>query len=208
MIIKSFTNNEKRFKEGIHFFNLEGLELRELKMVLDNNNLQSVKISDLLILWTERGVARVAKTIEMEKAWYAYEDLEETYFRFTQNVTLKVKDGNLIEDQKQKGIKKLKCNTAYLDDILSSNERISILQLSQDYGVSAIKMNALLYGFKVQQKKGEQWVLCDKYKNKNYGYESITNLKNEIIIEWTQEGRVLLYNLLKSKGLLPMIEQN
>lgn len=75
----NFSNNALRFIEGVHFFKVEGSELRTLKNRHDF--IGSVgKNARSLLLWTERGVARHAKILDTDTAWEIYEQLEDTYF--------------------------------------------------------------------------------------------------------------------------------
>lgn len=86
-IQQNFLRNKERFKEGKHYYRLQGELLKEFKAnYLNDSNLKF--ISDL-ILWTEKGAARHAKILDTDQAWEVYEALEETYFRVKeQNVAL------------------------------------------------------------------------------------------------------------------------
>jgi hypothetical protein len=79
-ISKNFTRNEDKYKEGIHFFKLEGIEKTEF--------LNHVQIHDgskhakTLYLWTEKGALLHAKSLNTDKAWEVYDMLIDTYFRY------------------------------------------------------------------------------------------------------------------------------
>lgn len=77
-ISKNFTRNQSRFKEGKHFFKLEGQELKDFKGYVLND--ESLKYVSVLYLWTDRGAARHAKILDTDEAWDVYEALEENYF--------------------------------------------------------------------------------------------------------------------------------
>ena len=77
----NFNNNKTRFKEGKHYFQLKGDELKAFKGVVNDINDPSIKFSSVLTLWTEKGAARHAKILDTDEAWNVYEELEETYFR-------------------------------------------------------------------------------------------------------------------------------
>jgi hypothetical protein len=78
VITNNFNRNKERFKRNVHFFRLEGEDLRAFRTTtqidLSSNRL------NVLYLWTERGAARHAKMLNSDKAWEVFERLEETYF--------------------------------------------------------------------------------------------------------------------------------
>lgn len=83
---QNYSNNFIRFIEGKHFFLLEGESLRNFKHSNRVENFGSVEQYTVspnarsLMLWTERGAARHAKSLNTEKAWEVFEDLEDNYF--------------------------------------------------------------------------------------------------------------------------------
>lgn len=78
-IKSNFNANKSHFKEGKHFFKLEGEELKEFKDEVRNSNLVG-KNASCLYLWTRRGASRHCKMLGTEKAWEMYDNLEENYF--------------------------------------------------------------------------------------------------------------------------------
>lgn len=76
----NFKRNESHFTEGIHFFKLEGEELKAFKNQPTLSQLVS-KHTSQLYLWTERGANRHCKILDTDKAWEQFDNLEETYFR-------------------------------------------------------------------------------------------------------------------------------
>lgn len=89
IISQNFQRNEDRFKKGVHYFRLEGDELRAFRSNRHFDDYYSGSIPQNeeyspnmpnLYLWTERGAARHAKMLNSEKAWEVFERLEETYF--------------------------------------------------------------------------------------------------------------------------------
>lgn len=78
-IQKNFSRNEKRFIENIHYFKLEGQELKEFKNRLTDSPLVG-KNAKSLILWTEKGASRHSKILDTDMAWKRFDELEETYF--------------------------------------------------------------------------------------------------------------------------------
>lgn len=115
--------------------------------------------------------------------------------------------------EKDKAIAELNEKTCYLDQILNSKHTITITQIAQDYGYSAVKFNHLLRELKVQRKVGGQWILYAPYNTRGYVHsetfipEHSTTGKVVMVSRWTQKGRLFLYGLLKKHGTLPLIEQ-
>ena len=79
----NFSNNEKRFVEGKHFYKLEGQTLKDFKNSLPNEIREPIKFAPVLYLWTDRGAARHAKILDTDQAWNVYEQLEDNYFNPT-----------------------------------------------------------------------------------------------------------------------------
>ena len=58
--------------------------------------------------------------------------------------------------------------TDYARIILSSTQTMTITQIAQDYGMSPVGMNQLLFKLHIQHKVGGQWILYIPYLNKGY----------------------------------------
>lgn len=80
-IQKNYLSNLDRFKEGVHFFKLEGDSLKQFKKGLSTNSLEPLKFAPQAFLWTEKGAARHAKMLTGNPAWDVWEKLEDTYFK-------------------------------------------------------------------------------------------------------------------------------
>lgn len=78
-IRKNLSRNLDRFEEGKHYFLLTGSELKEFKNLVPKSHLVS-KHTSQLILWTERGAARMSKIVDTDQAWGYHEYLVEFYF--------------------------------------------------------------------------------------------------------------------------------
>ena len=76
----NFFNAQKegRFVSGKHFFNLEGDDLKNLRLA--ESEVQISPMTRALYLWTKRGAARHAKMLSTDRAWEVFEQLEDTYF--------------------------------------------------------------------------------------------------------------------------------
>lgn len=118
----------------------------------------------------------------------------------------------LISDnsEKEKIINDLKPKASYCDLVLQSKSLLAMTIIAKDYGMTAQSMNKFLHESGVQYKVGECWVLYRDYASQGY-----TQNKTQVLDEektkphmyWTQKGRLFLYEFLKSKGILPVIER-
>lgn len=106
-----------------------------------------------------------------------------------------------VEEQKPK--------VTYCDNILNSPALTPITTIAKDYGMSGKKMNQLLSDFGIQYKRGSSWYLYQQYADK--GYTQSKTYGEGIVFtntEWTQTGRMFLYEELKKHHILPVIERN
>lgn len=115
--------------------------------------------------------------------------------------------------EKDKAIAELHERTSYLDQILQSKSTVTTTQIAQDYGMSAKKFNIELRNLKIQRKVGGQWILYAPYNTMGYVHsetfvpESSTTGRVIMLTKWTQRGRLFLYETLKKKNILPLIER-
>ena len=105
--------------------------------------------------------------------------------------------------------------TDYARIILSSTQTVTVTQIAQDYGMSPVRMNQLLFKLHIQHKVGGQWILYIPFLNKGYvqSFSSYFVKENgevqvKVHTRWTQSGRLFLYGELKKAGVLPLIELN
>lgn len=118
------------------------------------------------------------------------------------------REARLIAEQR---VNELTPKATYYDLVLQNNTLLSITKIAKDYGWSGTKMNHFLHENKVQFKQGDTWLLYQKYADKGYT-QSKTNIvdggkKTVMHTYWTQKGRLFIYELMKSKGYLPVIER-
>lgn len=111
-------------------------------------------------------------------------------------------------------IGELKPKADYTDRILSSKGTVPTTAIAKDYGMSAKALNQKLHELRVIYRMGSQWFLYAKYQAKGYTHSKTFDFKHsdgrpdcKMQTEWTQKGRLFLYQLLKKHGVLPMIER-
>ncbi len=96
----------------------------------------------------------------------------------------------------------------YVDKILSSDSTMTTTQIAADYGISARKLNDILHQERVQWKVGQQWILYKEYMNQNLTSSEtlVVNEGKKIVVhtKWTQEGRLLIHNILITRGFEPL----
>lgn len=109
----------------------------------------------------------------------------------------------------------LKHDKNYLDLIMRSKALLTISQIAQDYGMSGKALNKTLADMGIQYSINGQWILYAKYKD--CGYVSSRSIditradgRPDVVLhtEWTQAGRKFLYEELKKRGIIPMLERN
>lgn len=103
----------------------------------------------------------------------------------------------------------------YLEIILQSKETVTITQIAQDYGMSARAFNKLLSDLRIQRKVNGQWILYNPYNTRGYVHSHTTEITHKdgtkgtvLNTEWRQSGRIFLYEFLKDKDILPLIEKS
>lgn len=85
-VSNNFNHNKEKYTEGKHYFCLKNDELKEFKTSHENDDLLKSN-AKLVYLWTERGALLLAKSINTDVAWEAYERLVDFYFEKKQEQT-------------------------------------------------------------------------------------------------------------------------
>lgn len=116
-----------------------------------------------------------------------------------------------VKDQQ---IAELQPKAGYYDLVLQCKDAMAISKIAKDFGLSAVALNKILHDAGVQYKQGDVWLLYQKYAGKGY-----TQTKTDLYADsngvqhtkvrtcWTQKGRLFIYDLLKSRNILPLIER-
>lgn len=104
----------------------------------------------------------------------------------------------------------LKPKANYCEQVLQSESAVVTTQIAKDYGMSPQALNNVLHELGVQYKVDGQWVLYSKYQDKGYT-KSCTVIDRfgepRMQTKWTQKGRLFIYQMLKTIGVLPNIER-
>ena len=152
--------------------------------------------------------------IKVEKAWNSPEAVMARALQFANNQLSLVKKQNLelletVAVQNQQ-IAEMQPKASYYDLILQNKNTVPITQIAKDYGMSGRKFNELLHELGVQYKFRKTWLLYQQYAECGYTQSrtyAIDENRSVMHTYWTQKGRLFLYDLLKSEGILPVIEQ-
>lgn len=112
-------------------------------------------------------------------------------------------------------IQELTPKACYYDVVLNCPDLLSTSVIAKDYGKSAKWLNAYLHDKGVQFKQGGVWLLYQKYAEQSYTSTKTHNVNGadgqqhtKVHTYWTQKGRLFIYDLLKSDGIYPIVEQN
>lgn len=167
---------------------------------------------------TEKGKECRQYLIDLEKAWNTPEQVFARALKIADQTIAKLKGSveTLTAEVSVKNqiIGELKPKADYYDEILKNPGLVTITQIAKDYGMSGKKMNDILHDLGIQYKQSGQWLLYDKYSKNGYTHSETVDIVRsdgrrdvKMNTKWKQKGRIFLYNMLKDKGIVPMIEQ-
>lgn len=159
----------------------------------------------------------VLPSIRKHGAYMTSEKIEEvltnpdTLIRLAQQLKAE-KEGRLIAEQR---VNELTPKATYYDQVLASKSSVTITQIAKDYGMSGAGMNAKLHAMKVIYRQGSTWLIYAKYQKLGWtSSETIVVNKADgtkkavMHTKWTQKGRLGLYELLKKRNVLPLVEKD
>lgn len=168
---------------------------------------------------TDKGRECRQRLIDLEKAWNTPEQVMARALKMAGKTIDSLKDrckflgGQVVEQQKL--IEEMTPKANYVDHILESKSLVATTQIAKDYGMSAVRFNRILNDMKIQYKVNKQWVLYSKYQNCGYVHSKTIDITRSngdpdvtMQTQWTQKGRLFLYEELKKNGIYPVIEQN
>ena len=114
----------------------------------------------------------------------------------------------------QKQISEMKPKATYYDLVLQTKNAVNITTIAKDYGLSAVTLNKKLHDYGVQYKQGGTWLLYQQHADKGCTKTKTgvyTNKAGEeyasVHTQWTQKGRMFIYEILKEHGILPKMEE-
>jgi anti-repressor protein len=210
---------EYGFSEGIDYLSflrnrsdgLPGKPLTEHQLTID------MAKEICMIQRTEIGKRYRQYFLELEKAWNSPEAIMAKALQYAnQQLTLvrhqnKLFEGTIAIQNQQ--ITEMKPKVSYYDVVLNCKDLISTSAIAKDYGKSAIWMNRYLHEKGIQFKQGDIWLLYQKYaengytSTKTHSYLGSSGEQHtKVHTYWTQKGRLFIYELMKSDGILPQIE--
>ena len=121
-----------------------------------------------------------------------------------------------VTSQQQKQIiAEMEPKASYYDKVLASPDPVLASVIAKDYGKSGMWLNKRLHDFGIQYKLDGTWLLYQKYAEQGYTksythtYSDRLGMTHSTILTcWTQKGRLFIYDLLKERGILPLMEQD
>lgn len=126
-------------------------------------------------------------------------------------VATKYKEEKTLRLVAEQRVNELQPKADYYDNILKNDSLTTISVVAKNYGMSANILNSLLHDLGVQYRQGKTWLLYSKYQDKGYTHTEMIDVKNggKLVpsTKWTQKGHLFIYQLLKTNGYYPVIEQ-
>ena len=157
--------------------------------------------------------------LTIERRWNSPEAIMARALQFAnQRLELIMQQNNeLLEtnSRQAKQIAEMQPKATYYDVVLNCPNVIPIGTIAKDYGKSAVWLNKWLHDHEIQYRQGKVWLLYQKYADKGYTKSKTYAIPDDngdsqakTLTCWTMKGRLFLYDLLKSYGILPLIEQD
>lgn len=190
--------------------------------VQNNGGIQRRELQDyLLTIDTAKELCMMSKTekgkevrkyfIQVEKNWNSPDMVMHRALEISNSRVKELESKNkVLALQLEETNKK----ASYLDLILGTPDVMATTQIAADYGYSAKEFNKLLHKVGIQHKVHDQWILYKAYMGKGYVTTKVFTFKDskgrdrsKPATYWTQKGRKLIYDVLKDKDILPLIER-
>ena len=105
----------------------------------------------------------------------------------------------------------VKPKLTYFDLIMQNPDTVPITLIAKDYGMSAVRFNALLHDMGIQYCVGGTWCLYQNFADNGYTHGNVMVTRSgkvKVHTCWTQKGRLFLYKTLKQNNILPKIEKD
>lgn len=157
--------------------------------------------------------------LEIEKKWNSPEAIISRALLIANHQLQLAKNENVqlleVNSEQAEKIKAMLPKASYYDYVLSAEGLMPISTIAKDYGKSAVWLNKWLHEQGIQYKQGKVWLLYQKYAGMGYVKSKTFTVSDEngnpnakLHTCWTQKGRLMIYELLKAHGILPIMEQN
>lgn len=201
---------EYGFVENVDYFTVSKKVLREDGRVMPQTQFEhdlTIEMAKQLCMLARNEKGREAREyfIAVEKDWNSPEKVMSRALKIANNVINEQKV--LIAAQEQQ-ISEFKPIRDYVDEILSSTSALTITQIAADYDITARALNKILEEEKVQRNVSGQWILYKNQMGKGYTKsETFTftrsdgRLDSKITTKWTQKGRLMIHEIMKSRGI-------
>ncbi len=170
-----------------------------------------------MIQRTEKGKQCRQYFLDLEKAWNTPEMVIGRALQIAKKQIDSLKtENNMLSTTvavQEQQISELKPKASYYDVVLNCPGLLSVSVIAKDYGKSAKWLNAYLHKKGIQYKQGKTWLLYQKYAECGYTCTKTSTVPasdgtqhTKVHTYWTQKGRLFIYDILKSDGILPLIE--
>lgn len=171
-----------------------------------------------MIQRSQRGKACREYFLEIERQWNSPEavmaralQLANKQLELLKKQNQKLITMNKVKDQQ---LQEQSVKVSYFDIVINCKDLLPISAISKDYGWSAQQMNNWLHAKGIQYKQGGIWLLYQKYAScgytstKTHVYTDNNGEKHsKVMMQWTQKGRLFIYDEMKKDGYLPLIEK-
>lgn len=155
----------------------------------------------------EKGKQARLYFLDLERKWNSPEMVMKRAMDYLNAQVQKLETKNLVLEQQ---VQEYEPKATYYDMVLQNKSLLSVSKIAKDFGMSAMKLNKKLHELGVQYKQGDIWLLYAKYQDKGYT-QTTTHVidadRSRVTTKWTQKGRLFIYEILKSEGILPLIER-
>ncbi|WP_411570318.1 ORF6N domain-containing protein [Pectobacterium cacticida] len=209
----NLSSHRQRFTEGIHYFNVAGGELAQLRV--SNADAQISNKARSVTLWTERGAARMSKVVDTDAAWSFFEILESCYFTQKRDQQLPLAAPNFTDpaaaarawadefEAKQKAIALMHQQSEYIEQLeqLFANGLSPVQFCKRLNGVNCSKVNAYLASV--------GWLYDDNPEGNNARWRVYAYARDRYLTEKTRtitppasEGFIAYNPVLLRKGAL------
>ena len=196
LLIMGFTG-EKALSVKLKFIS-EFKRMKEYIRTLEANPIERILANSTNQLETARAITQMLE-IEAKKQEVLIAQNKQL------TTTINFKDQQLAEAEPK---------VQYCDIVLNCKDVVPITYITKDYGKSAMWFNQFLKDKGIQYKSGDIWLLYQKYaelgltKSKTTTFEDKNGNKHtKMHTNWTQKGRLFIYDLLKQDNIFPLIEQ-